>query len=267
MGAIKTVAALVPIHTLLDRGDDPAPVPGKLFDDYRQFRQSFGGKAELFRPGRNDQVGKRYSGFEVRNVAANGEIWTGVETETRRVFPGNWKSLPKAEQPTENDFSIALRIQYGRFRYYTGGDLMGVTLDNLPAWQDLETAIARTVGPVDVMVADHHGWLDSTNPFFIETLRPRVVVIPAWHASHPDHGVLRRLMSERVAPGPRDLFITTLLDAPRAIFRYLGEPFKSTEGHIVIRVMPGGDHYSVAILDDKNESHFVTAIHGPYDSR
>jgi beta-lactamase superfamily II metal-dependent hydrolase len=258
MGAIQAVGALVPIGTLIDRGDDPAPVAGKLIDEYRVFRRTFGGKTERLRAGRSDQIGRAYPDFEVRNVAVNGEIWTGAGTETRQVFP-------KSGQPNENDFSIALRIRYGRFRYYTGGDLMGVPLDHAPAWQDLETPVARAIGVVDVMVANHHGWLDSTNDFFIETLRPRVVVIPAWHASHPDHGVLRRLLSD--AGGPRDLFITTLLDAPRAIFRYLGEPFKSTEGHIVIRVAPGGGSYTVVILDDKSEAHPITAIHGPYESR
>src|SRR5262249_5412633 len=155
-------------------------------------------------------------------------------------FPAGWSALPSADQPAENDFSLALRIRYGRFRYYTGGDLAGVPLDDTPSWRDLETPVAKAVGPVDVAVLNHHGWLDSTNAFFLRTLDPRVVVIPAWHATHPDHSVLRRLRSPRWQPGPPDLFITSLLDAPRAVFSYLGASFKSDEGHIVIRVAAGG---------------------------
>jgi beta-lactamase superfamily II metal-dependent hydrolase len=272
MAAIDTVGRLVPIGLLLDRGESPPPVPSTLVDRYRKFRASFGGKAEVFRPGRADQIVARknsspYPGFEVRNLAANGEVWTGSGTQTRLAFPPGWTNLPKDEQPTENDFSLALRIRYGRFDYFTGGDLVGVPLDNLPSWQDLETPIARAIGAVDVAVLDHHGWLDTTNGFFLSTLQPRVVIIPAWHATHPDHGVLRRLLSPRSYPGPRDLFITTLLPAPQAIFSYLGQPFKSTEGHIVVRVLPGGAAYSVFILDDSAESFRVTSIQGPYDSR
>jgi beta-lactamase superfamily II metal-dependent hydrolase len=272
MGAIADVGRSVPIHVLLDRGDVPPPSPGPLIDSYRDFRRRFGGTAERLQPGRNDQIvarhdGKPYPPFEVRNVAANGEVWTGVGTNTTNVFPAGWHTLPKDEQPTENDCSIALRIRYGLFDYYTGGDIAGLPLDNVPAWHDLETPVARAVGTVDVAVVDHHGWLDSTNTFFLETLQPRVVVIPAWHATHPDHGVLRRLLSPGIYPGPRDLFTTTLLDAPRAIFSYLGHPFKSTEGHILIRVAPGGSQYTILILDDQDESYRITAIGGYYDSR
>jgi len=93
------------------------------------------------------------------------------------------------------------------------------------------------------------------------------VIVPAWHVTHPDHNVFRRLLTTCIYPGPRDLFATTLLEAPRTIFSYLGEKFKSTSGHIVIRVAPGGSSYHVLILDDAGERHAITAIHGPYEAR
>jgi beta-lactamase superfamily II metal-dependent hydrolase len=266
MGAIAEVAGLIPVRTLIDRGESPAPAPSALVDAYREFRKGFQGRHEVFQPGRNDQIGKPSADFEVRNIAANGEIWTGEGSTVRQAFPAGWNRLPRDEQPGENEFSIALRIRYGRFRYFTGGDLPGIPLDNLPPWHDLETPVARAVGAVDVAVLNHHGWLDTTNVFFLQTLRPRVVVIPAWHATHPDHGVLRRVLSTRIYPGPRDIFTTTLLDAPRAIFSYLGEPFQSTEGHIVVRVAPGGASYRVFILEDRDESRRILAVHGPYNS-
>lgn len=266
-GAIAQVAGLIPIKTLLDRGEIPAPAPGPVIDAYREFRGKFHRTYQVFIPGRAGQIGKPLPDFEVRNVAANGVVWTGSGSATRQAFPAGWNKLPLDEQPSENQFSVALRIRYGRFRYYTGGDLTGVPLDNLPAWHDVETPVARAVGPVDVAVLDHHGWLDSTNSFFLETLRPRVIIVPAWHATHPDHGVLRRVLSTRIYPGPRDIFTTTLLDAPRAIFSYLGEPFKSTEGHIVVRVAPGGGSYRVFILDDGDETRRILSVFGPYDSK
>ena len=272
MGAIATVSGLLPIARLFDRGDAPPPAPGALIDGYREFLKHFTGRRETIRPGQIDQIvavrsGRLLPDFEVRTLAVDGEVWTGSGTSTRVVFPAGWNRLPLAEQPTENEFSIALSIRYGRFRYYTGGDITGVPLDALPAWHDIETPVARALGEVDAAVLDHHGWLDSTNPFFLQTLRPRVVIVPAWHATHPDHGVLRRLLSTRVWPGPRDLFATTLLDAPRTIFSYLGEPFRSAEGHVLIRVTDGGTRYSVIILDDRDERRRVIAVYGPYESK
>jgi hypothetical protein len=41
----------------------------------------------------------------------------------------------------------------------------------------------------------------------------------------------------------------------------------SSQGHIVVRVAPGGASYQVIILDDSAESYAVKAIHGPYEAR
>lgn len=265
MGAIADVARSLATATLIDRGDRPPPPPGGLVASYLDFRR--GRKSEVFHPGRADQIREIHnpsSKFEVRNIAANGVVWTGQGTKTLSQFPPGWSSLPTAEQPGENHFSIAIRIRYGQFHYFSRGDTPGVVLDRKPSWQDLETPIARAVGPVDVLLLNHHGWLDTTNEFFLDTLKQRVVIIPAWHATHPDHSVLRRLLSASSKP---DLFITSLLDALRAIFSYLGPVFKSTEGHIVTRVSAGGSTYRVIILDDTNPAQLVTAVYGPYSSR
>jgi hypothetical protein len=80
--------------------------------------------------------------------------------------------------------------------------------------------------------------------------------------------VVRRLISTGSYPGRRDIFITTLLDAPRAILSYLPhQPFSSIEGHIMIRVSPGGGTYRVFILDDEHDSPVITANYGPWQSR
>ncbi|MDX1983126.1 MAG: MBL fold metallo-hydrolase [Bryobacteraceae bacterium] len=270
MGALRELAGLIPLGLLIDRGDDPPPPPFPVVREYLEFRRQLAGKATILKAGANQIVQLRapaqYPRFEVRNLAANGRVWTGKDSAAVSRFPSHWRTLPKSRQPNENSFSIALRIRYGRFGYFTGGDLPGVPLDELPAWHDLETPVARSAGPVDAAVLNHHGWLDSSNLYFLRTLNPRVIVIPAWHATHPDHSVLRRLRSPSW-PTPPDLFITSLLDAPRAIFRYLGESFRSTQGHILIRVAPGGDSYQVIILDDLQPALQVKSVHGPYRSR
>lgn len=267
IGAMAAVSRLIPIATLIDRGLQPAPPAFPVVREYLDFRRAFAGAKVTLEAGRADQIvarknGTPYPGFEVRNVAANGRVWTGRGAASESRIP---QGFTKADQPTENNLSLALRIRYGAFDYYTGGDLTGVVLDGLPDWHDMETPVARAIGPVDVAVLNHHGWLDTTNPLFLATLKPRVVVIPAWHASHPDHGVMRRLR----APGSNnpDLFITSLLAAPRAIFGYLGASFKSTEGHVLVRVSPGGRSYSVMVLSDGDEKPLVTSVHGPYASR
>lgn len=273
LAGITDVGSRIPISKMIDRGwpdyNFPSTASGPMIPNYRAFLKATGTPAERFRPGREDQIVplRPVEGFLVRNVAANGEIWTGAGTETKIVFPADWRKLPADEQPSENECSIALRIQYGPFDYFTGGDIPGFAGEGLPTWHDLETPVAQAIGAVDVAVLNHHGWLDSTNNAYLTALRPRVFVLAAWHATHPDHGVLRRLLSTRLYPGPRDLFATSLLDAPRTVFSYMGNRFASTQGHVLVRVAPGGESYQVLILDDASETLRVTATHGPYRSR
>jgi len=68
--------------------------------------------------------------------------------------------------------------------------------------------------------------------------------------------VLTRLLSERLYPGPRDIFITNVMHETKAVYGNT-ERINSPYGHIVIRVEPGVDTYRVFILDDSNESFKV----------
>jgi hypothetical protein len=72
----------------------------------------------------------------------------------------------------------------------------------------MESAIAWVTGPVDVAVLNHHGNPDSTTPYFLSVLRPRVCIAQVWDAQQVDPTVLARLRSDRITPGPRDIFMT-----------------------------------------------------------
>jgi hypothetical protein len=143
----------------------------------------------------------------------------------------------------------------------------GTPRPGFPAWQDVETPVARAVGPVDVAILDHHGNRDSTNAFLVATLRPRAWVIPVWSSDHPGHDVLDRMYSTRLYAGPRDVFATNMLEANRLVIGPLLDRLLSAQGHIVVRVAPGGASYQVIILDDAGETYAVKAVHGPYESR
>ena len=51
--------------------------------------------------------------------------------------------LPREDWPTENMCSLAIRVSYGAFDYFTGGDMPGNVRARLPAWHDVETPVAR----------------------------------------------------------------------------------------------------------------------------
>ncbi len=279
LAAIAEVAERVPIRKMLDRGwpdyNYPVPLDNEMVRNYRAFlkwqSENKGLKAERFQPGRNDQITllhepDKYPQFEVRNISANGEIWTGTGTATAKHFPP-LEDLPKRDWPSENMCSIALRLSYGKFDYFNGGDMPGLPAEGSPSWQDIETPVAKAVGRVDVHDLNHHGYHDSANAFFLSTLQPRVHILSVYAPSHPGQRVLNRLLSTRLYPGPRDIFATNLMDATRVVIGDSLNALKSTQGHIVVRVEPGGASYRVIILDDSAETYRVTAVHGPYESQ
>ena len=272
MGGLADVARSIPIGTVLDRGwpdyDYPRPLDSERIRGYRQLLRDV--HVEAFEAGRNDQIvptdaPESYPNFEIRNLTANGEYWTGEGDETRRQFPP-LTALAEKDYPSENMCSLSFRLRYGAFDYYTGGDLTGIPNIGHPEWQNMEKAIADAVGPVDVHVVNHHGSIDPASPEFLAALRPRVHIIPSWSATHPAPSVLKRMLSERAYPGSREVFAVQLREPTKATIGPRAERVQSDRGHIVVRVDRGGASYRVIIVTDEDESGGVKAEFGPYDS-
>ena len=280
LAGITEVGEYIKLKKIIDRGWPDYNYPhvllaSKMVKNYRAFLdwhiQNNNTLVERFKPGRNDQIlllnqPEQFDNFEIRNIAANGEIWTGVGSVTRSHFP-DLEDLKPDELPSENMCSIAFRLSYGKFDYFNGGDITGVPDEGSLVWHDVETPVAMAVGPVEVNVLNHHGYLDSENAFFLSVLRPRVHIIQVWSPSHPSPRVLRRLLSTKIYPGPRDIFATNMMEANKIVIGSNLKKLKSDQGHIIVRVAPGGDTYKVIILDDSTESYKVVAVHGPYESK
>jgi hypothetical protein len=108
------ITRALPVRTWIDRGEDPAPptFPGLL--RFFEVRRQFTGQRQTFTPGRLNQIGVNYPNFEIRNIAANGAIWTGRGDTAKSVFPSDWRKLAKDLHPNENHFSIAIRLLHRR---------------------------------------------------------------------------------------------------------------------------------------------------------
>ena len=267
---ITEVDSAVPIHTLVDRGwpdySYPAPIKDATMANYRSFleaRRKKGMTVERFQPGARSQFRLRYNAaqfpFEIRNIIADGEVWTGTGEAKRALFPP-LDAIPQADWPSENMCSAGIRLQYGSFRYFTGGDLPGTADPGFPAWHALEAAIAPLVGPVDIHVLNQHGSMGEESKSFLQALRSRVLIVPSWAPSHPAPDVLKRIMNSRFPPSPRYVFATDLREAARIVIGQRANQLAGPPGHIVVRVDPGGDHYRVYVLDNSNERDTVLAV-------
>lgn len=102
----------------------------------------------------------------------------------------------------ENAHSIVLRIRYQDFVYLHMADLPGG--GGTPPYQttDLESAVARLAGPIDVLHVGHHGSKTSTNATLLEQTTPRAAIISVGADNdygHPHHEVIERLQDADVA--------------------------------------------------------------------
>lgn len=261
------VARALPIGKLVDRAfpDYAYPKPSdapflKAYVAFVRERIQAGGKVERIRVGAADQL--TLPGAEIRNLAANGEVWTGRGSETRRLFPAI-DTLAKDDIPDENACSAAIRLRYGPFGYFAAGDLTSHSFDGALPWRDVETPAAQAAGPVDVAVAAHHGMFDATGADVVRALKPRAWIIPAWHVAHPSSDALERMLSQRLYPGPRDVFATGLSPANEMAHPWLTDRLTSREGHIVVRVAPGGGSYRIVVTGNRDEADTVRSVWRP----
>ncbi|KAH8883243.1 hypothetical protein GQ53DRAFT_811672 [Thozetella sp. PMI_491] len=206
---------------------------------------------------------KDYPTFSVRTLAANGEIWCGDGQETRSLFP-NLDTLPRTARPDENQCSMAFLLSYGRFRYFTGGDITCDTRDGRYPWMDVETPVAKLAGKVDVAVANHHAYFDACGPEFVKQLDAAAYIIPSWHVTHPGMAQLQRLLGAWPGMTRRNVFATRMEPENCRINARFTSEMRSQQGHVVVRVAPGGDSYQIFVLDSDNEDDNVIASYGPY---
>lgn len=277
---ITDVANILPVHRFVDRAwpDYSYPAPASapfapMINNYRAFladQVKKGATVERFQPGSNRQFhlehkAQAYANFEIRNLIANGEVWTGQGTATKKMFPAI-DTLKPADYPSENCCSCAIRLKYGAFSYYTGGDLTSSTSYGKDPWRDVETAAAEVCGPVSVAVFNHHGYYDAEGPGYLRALRPRVFVLMAWDSAHPTVNTLAAVYNKQLYPGDRDVFSTVLKPELKITNKRTSE-FKSSNGHVLVRVAEGGASYGVHVLTNADESNRITASFGPYPSQ
>jgi hypothetical protein len=271
------VAEAIAIKIVIDRAYPKYDYPIPLIDvhqrNYRAFIDSLsarGSSAERFHVGSRAQLHLRhrpddYPDFAVRNIAANGEVWTGVQNSTRQLFP-ELAQLRADQYPTENMCSLAIRLSYGRFDYFTAGDMSCDTNNGRDLCRDIETAAARAAGPVQVAVADHHGYVDATGPEFVRALQPRAFVINAWDSAHPTMAALNNMLNRSLYPGDRAIFSTGVKPESLIAIRQLTD-LASKDGHVVFRVSPGGGDFRVEITSSKDESDEIIGRFGPFACR
>ncbi len=272
---VSELASIFPVGQILDRGwpdyNFPRPLSSRAVSNYRSFLKTYvsqGGRVEGIRPGSTSQIPLvhapgQYQDFSIRPVASNGVVWTGKGQQTRNCFPP-LSSLAPADYPSENVCSASVLISYGKFRYFQSGDTNGYLQYGTPQWHDIETPIAEAIGKIDINHVSHHGYVDGANERFLMLTQPKVHLISAWSPTHPSHSALMRMTNTKIYQGERFIYSTNTMDENRFVVGPLMDRIRSHNGHIVIRVAPGGAQYSVYVLNNANTTREVVLTDGPF---
>jgi len=240
--------------------------------DFVQYQKVANGmKPASLRVGADNQIvlnyqPQKFPDFKIVGVKRNATIWTGKGSETMDHFTID-SVLNGDARYSENPLSLAIKLSYGKFDYFTGGDNTGLQGYGLPNWVDVETPMAKAVGKVEVTTLNHHGNRDATNEFFLKTLQPKAVVEQTWCSDHPGQEVMHRLISNHLYPGEKNIFATNIQEATKQTLGFwFTNGYKSMFGHVIVRVLPGGDKFYVLIAETINNKIVIKKTFGPYFS-
>jgi beta-lactamase superfamily II metal-dependent hydrolase len=162
--------------------DDPTTVGGQI----RQFAQI--GSTTQIDLGLAD-------GLTVKVVQVDAQGVMQVDGITPVAGDHTLDALPTSE----NDYSITLWLNWGRFDFVAGGDTDGeYAVSSFGySYNDVETDVAARIGQeVEVIWVNHHGSSHSTNANYVGTLNPVAAIYSAGSTNsygHPDQTVLDRL--------------------------------------------------------------------------
>ena len=280
LNGLPEVGMSLPIARLIDRGDwDQPPSNVWLSAPYRRKNyynfvdwttRTNKTVRERFDVGHTDQITLLhkpgdYPSFEIRAIAGGGYVWTGSGTASNNALPSAEELLANLEEwdPNENIFSCVFTLTYGDFDWFSGGDIQ-YNGRGTYAWKDIEAPVAKVVHKVEAMKACHHCTKTTNSTALLEALRPDVFIAGVWTKNHPNPDTVKRLYS--ASPSAK-FFATNMAEECVSTLKEAGvdtDSFCTREGHVVIRVLPGGKSYYVVVLNDGNFDYAVRSVHGPF---
>lgn len=287
ISGLTDVGSQIPIKVIYDRGDlydrpsknSFSGATPKRYENYLKYiewsSKTHGTERRSAVAGALDEIrmihsSGAYAPFSVRTVASNGNVWDGKEDRSSISGMPSTEELMRIGKGkgcvAENILSVAHHFKYGEFDWFTGGDCQYIRRDQFE-YLDIEAPIAEVMGKVDGMKASHHSTKGTNSSELLDVLKPDFVIAGTWKDIHPNHATAKRFF--KASPDVR-FYTTNLTDGARTILSENGVDwtrFAGTQGHVVVKVAPGGDEYRILVLDDSNQEYRITQMSPRYKSR
>jgi beta-lactamase superfamily II metal-dependent hydrolase len=218
-GGLDEVLNALPFTAAVDRGDVNRPTTVNV----TQYVAAAGNRRQFAPLGAVYPLG---GGAQIRVIALNGNVLGGAFVD------------PTASAQEENSRSLTLRLEYGSFAMWLGGDLTG----GGSSTADVETPASLACGDVDVYKLNHHGSSTSTSLNLVANLRPELAVVSCGVGNsfgHPTSTVVNRLNQAAAA---RALLSTTTGSASTIGFGVAGTIRIDSDGRRYRAASAQGDY-------------------------
>jgi len=217
LGGLDTVLAALPFQVALDRGSVNAPGTSS----FNGYVAAAGPRRQTVAVGAVYQLG---GGATMTCIAANG------------VVSGGGFVNPALAQE-ENARSVVMRIDYGDFSMWLGGDVTGGGNNTA----NVEGLASVACGDVDVYKLNHHGSNTSTSTALVAALSPELAVVSCGAGNpygHPTTTVVNRINQAQAA---RALLATTTGSSSIVGFGVTGDVRIDTDGFRYRATAENGD--------------------------
>ncbi len=167
IGGMAALAKLIPIGMYMDHGETVEIARPQVAAAYKEYLAQSEGKRRIVKAGDRIPI----EGLDIRVIMSAGEAITRPLDGAGAPNPAcaNFQAHPPEQDP-DNDQSVGIVVQYGKFRFIDMGDL---------TWNYEQKLVCpnNLIGKIDLYQTTHHGLERSNSPQFVWAIQPKVAVM------------------------------------------------------------------------------------------
>jgi competence protein ComEC len=169
VGGVPQLLAKIPVGAFIDHGHNREPGNAETeqgWEAYQKLIAEKNAKRIIAKVGDILPI----AGLHAEVVSSDGALLPNPLPAAGAANPACSSTEKKPADQTENARSLGTIFTFGKIRILDLGDL---TWD-----KELELACPiNKLGPVDIFIVSHHGWLQSNSPALLAAISPRIAIM------------------------------------------------------------------------------------------